>query len=220
MTRPLQLPDTTALDMGEAKQELRAAVRAHRTTRPAKARQAAAQVFARHGLEAVGDAECVACYVSMGAEPDTSLLLDALREAGRRVLLPVLGPGLARSWAEYRGRDDLQVQAPGRPPEPAGAVFDADELAAAEAVLVPALAVDPAGTRLGQGGGWYDRALLSARHATPVFAMLHEAELLSDVQLPRAEHDVAVHAVITEERWFLLDDGSPLRTRDPSTAEG
>lgn len=219
MTRPIQLPSTTGLDMNEAKQELRAAVRAHRATRPARARQAAAAAFARHGLEAVGDAQCVACYVSAGAEPDTTLLLDALRDAGRRVLLPVLGPGLARSWAEYRGRDDLQVQAPGRPPEPAGAVFDADELAAAEAVIIPGLAVDPAGTRLGQGGGWYDRALLSARASTPVFVMVHDAELLSDVQLPRAEHDVPVHAVITEERWFLLD-GSPLRTPDRSPAEG
>ena len=190
MSRPLHLPDTDDLELIDAKQALRAAVRTHRSARSAKARQEAAQSFARHGLEAVGEANCVACFVSTGAEPDTTLLLDALRAAGIRVLLPVLGPGLERSWGEYRGPKDLQVRAPGRPPEPAGPALDPGEIATAQAI---------------------DRALLRRGEDVPVFAMVHEAELLADVTLPLAEHDVQVDAVITEERWFLLK-GSPFQS--------
>lgn|SRR5690625_1126733 len=210
MSRPLHLPPTAGLETLDAKQELRAAIRAHRNARSAKARQAAAEHFARHGMEAIGDARCVACYVSTGAEPGSGLLLEAMRAAGIRVLLPKLGPGLERSWGEFRGIEELKVRAPGRPPEPAGPVLQPEEIARAEAIIAPALAVDAEGTRLGQGGGWYDRALLHRDPDAPVFAMIHEAELLADIRLPRAEHDVLVDAVITEERWFLLA-GSPFQ---------
>src|SRR5690625_890825 len=218
MSRPLQLPPTAGLETLDAKQELRAAIRAHRQARSAKAREQAADNFARHGLEAISDADCVACYVSTGAEPGSGKRLEAMREAGIRVLLPMLGPGLERSWGEVHGTEELQVRAPGRPPEPAGPVLDPTEIGRAEAIIAPALAVDAEGTRLGQGGGWYDRALLHRGADVPVFAMVHEAELLADVRLPRAEHDVLVDAVITEERWFLLE-GSPFQTEARRSAK-
>lgn len=205
MSSALHLPSTDGLDLAEAKQALRAAVNDHRAQRGAKVRQRAAATFAAHGLAAVNGASCVAAYVSMDNEPDSSELLEDLRSAGVRVLLPVLGPGLQRSWAIYRGPQELQIRAPGRPPEPLGEVLDAAELATADAVIAPGLAIDSRATRLGQGGGWYDRALLQRRDGVPVFAMVHEAELIEDAVLPRAEHDVPVTGVITEERWFTLD---------------
>src|SRR5690606_15704229 len=128
-------------------------------------------------------------YVSVAAEPDTGELLGALHARGITVLLPVLGPGLVRCWGRYTGRDDLAQRAPGRPPEPSGEVLPAEALAEAEVVIAPALAID-------------------RRPETPVFAMVHEAELITDDLLPRAEHDQPVDAVITEERWFLLTGSS------------
>ena len=215
MSTALRLPSTSGLELEDAKQAIRHAVRAHRAARPARQREQDATTFAEHGVEAVGDARCVAAYVSAHNEPDTSALLDALRERGVRVLLPVLGPGLARCWGEYNGREELAHHAPGRPLEPTGPVLDPEALAEADAIIAPALAIDWRGLRLGQGGGWYDRALRHRRPGAPVFAMVHEAELVHDALLPRAEHDVPVDAVITEERWFLIDGSPVAHGRDP-----
>ena len=202
----LRFPSTAGLELEDAKEALRKAVRTHRASRPARQREDDTARFAEHGVQAVGEARCVAAYVSVPAEPDTALLLDALRDNGVRVLLPVLGPGLARCWGEYTGRDNLAQQAPGRPLEPSGEVLAPETLHEADAVIAPALAVDGRGARLGQGGGWYDRALLHRRPGAPVFVMVHETELVSDADLlPRVEHDVLVDAVITEERWFLIE---------------
>ncbi|WP_127573478.1 5-formyltetrahydrofolate cyclo-ligase [Georgenia faecalis] len=208
-TSPLRLPGTAGFETEDAKQALRMAVREHRSARPQRERTEAAQALAAHAIEAIGDARCVSVYVSTEHEPPTHLLLDALRERGVRVLLPVLGPGLERCWAEYAGAEGLQVRAPGRPPEPSGEILPAHALAAAEVIIAPALAVDADGVRLGQGGGWYDRALRHRSEDTPVFAMVYDSELVEGAGLPRDEHDVPVDAVITPERWFLLP-GSPL----------
>lgn len=202
----LRFPSTAGLELEDAKEALRKAVRTHRASRPTRQREDDSARFAEHGVQAVGDARCVAAYVSVPAEPDTAMLLDALRDNGVRVLLPVLGPGLARCWGEYTGRDNLAQQAPGRPLEPNGEVLAPETLHEADAVIAPALAVDGRGARLGQGGGWYDRALLHRRAGVPVFVMVHETELVPDPELlPRVEHDVLVDAVITEERWFLIE---------------
>jgi 5-formyltetrahydrofolate cyclo-ligase len=208
MSTAIRFPSTTGLELEDAKQALRAAVRTSRAARSPRQREEAAAAFAEHGVQAVGEARCVAAYVSAPTEPDTSLLIDALHARGVRVLLPVLGPGLARCWGEYTSREQLAQRAPGRPLEPEGEVFPPEALTEAEVVIAPALAVDQDGIRLGQGGGWYDRALLHRAPDAPVLAMVHEAELLTEAHLPRAEHDVPVDAVITEERWFLVD-GSP-----------
>lgn len=204
MSTAIRFPETTGLELEDAKSALRATVRSSRAARSQRQREEAAASFAEHGVQAVGDARCVAAYVSASTEPDTSMLIDALHERGVRLLLPVLGPGLARCWGEYTSREELAQRAPGRPLEPAGEVFPPEALAEAEVVIAPALAVDASGIRLGQGGGWYDRALLHRAPDAPVLAMVHEAELITGAPLPRAEHDIPVDAVITEERWFLI----------------
>jgi 5-formyltetrahydrofolate cyclo-ligase len=212
MQRPqLSLPRTDGYEAEDAKQMLRQLVREARAQRSEKEKLAAAAAFAEHVVEAVGDARCVAAYVSQGDEPSSLEVLEALRGRGIRVLLPVLGPGLARTWGVYHDRTDLQVRAPGRPPEPSGEVLPAEAVAEADVVVAPALAIDAAGTRLGQGGGWYDRVLRHARPGTPVFAMVYGEELVRDVLLPVAEHDMPVTAVITPEEWFLLE-GSVFQT--------
>jgi 5-formyltetrahydrofolate cyclo-ligase len=140
----------------------------------------------------VAAAGTVAAYYSVGTEPDTHGLIFALWKRGSYVILPVLLPGGDLDWASYEGPDSL---APGprgllQPVEP---VRGAGTVARADIVLVPALAVDVFGHRLGRGGGSYDRALARVGAQVPIIALLYDSELLPSV--PVAAHDQLVNAV-------------------------
>lgn len=206
-TQAHELPDTGRLDIDDAKERLRQVLRQYRRKRhrhPARGHDAVCESLTTHALEAVKGMDRVAAYVSVGHEPCTRLLLERLTERGIRVLLPVLGPHLSRSWAYYRGAADLAERAPGRPPEPSGRVLPPEEVERVDALLIPALAVDRGGRRLGQGGGWYDRLLPLRADGVRVFAMVHDDELVAG-PLPTEAHDEPVDAVITPEEWFLLE---------------
>lgn len=206
-TQAHELPDTGRLEIDDAKERLRQVLRQYRRKRhrhPARGHDAVCESLTTHALEAVKGMDRVAAYVSVGHEPCTRLLLERLTERGVRVLLPVLGPHLSRSWAYYRGAADLAERAPGRPPEPSGRVLPPEEIGRVDALLIPALAVDRGGRRLGQGGGWYDRLLPLRADGVRVFAMVHDDELVAG-PLPTEAHDESVDAVITPEEWFLLE---------------
>ncbi len=198
-----ELPDVAGLGVEAAKQELRSHFRQARRLRSPRDCAALAEDLAETALEAIRDAPCVAAYVSRPHEPGTAPLLATLQRQGVRVLLPALGEGLSRGWAEYLGPEDLSVRAPGRPPEPSGATLDPSELAEAAVVVTPALAVDSDGYRLGQGGGWYDRALRHARPDALILCAIY-AEEFSEEPLPRDDHDVRVQAVLTPRRWWRV----------------
>lgn len=146
-------------------------------------------------LPEVRAAACVAAYVSVGREPGTGAILDGLAERGVRVLLPIVLPDLDLDWAPYTGSSALVSAARGLL-EPTSEPLGEDALALADVVLVPALAVDRTGYRLGLGGGCYDRALARVAGRAFTCALLHEGELL-DLPLPRDQHDVPVHAAAT-----------------------
>ena len=131
----------------------------------------------------------VAAYASVGTEPGTRGLLAALRGAGRVVLLPLLLPDGDLDWAEHDGQ---LVPGPRGLLQPAGTPLGRTAVADCALVVVPALAVDRSGTRLGRGGGSYDRAL--ARTTGPVVAALHRGELVE--RLPAEPHDRPVHAAV------------------------
>jgi 5-formyltetrahydrofolate cyclo-ligase len=86
--------------------------------------------------------------------------------------------------------------------EPTGPRLGPDAVRTCDVVVVPALAVDRDGHRLGRGGGSYDRALPGAQGL--VVALLHDGELLDAV--PTDPHDVAVHAVATPGLGLLRLD--------------
>ena len=208
-TQAHELPDTGRLEIDDAKERLRQVLRQYRRKRhrhPARGHDAVCESLTTHALEAVKGMDRVAAYVSVGHEPCTRLLLERLTERGVRVLLPVLGPHLSRSWAYYRGAADLAERAPGRPPEPSGRVLPPEEIGRVDALLIPALAVDRGGRRLGQGGGWYDRLLPLRADGVRVFAMVHDDELVAGPR-PTEAHDEPVDAVITPEEW-VLQEGS------------
>ncbi|WP_326796357.1 5-formyltetrahydrofolate cyclo-ligase [Streptomyces sp. NBC_01808] len=142
------------------KAALRRTLLAARAAVPRGEAEAAARRLARRALELpeLAWARTVAAYVSVGREPGTRELLEALRERGTAVLLPVLLPDDDLDWAEYGGPETLRPAGRGLL-EPAGPRLGPEAVRAADAVLLPGLAVDGRGLRLGRGGGSYDRVL-------------------------------------------------------------
>src|SRR5690554_962286 len=195
-------------DAVEAKQALRAAIRASRSIRSPRVQAEAAAHLAQvvTTIPDVAQASCVALYASRAGEPGTLPLIELLVSKGKRVLLPVLGTNLRRGWGEFTSAEDLRERAPGRPPEPGGPELGPEALAEADVVLAPALAIDTAGARLGNGGGWYDRALEHARPGVPVVALVHAEEIYDgeEYPLPFESHDRRVDAVATPEGWRWL----------------
>ncbi|WP_407838800.1 5-formyltetrahydrofolate cyclo-ligase [Streptomyces sp. DSM 116496] len=186
-----------------AKTELRRELLAARRALSDDTLRTTAEALSRSALELpeLGSAHTVAAYVSIGSEPGTRELLDALRAAGTRVLLPVLLPDNDLDWAAYEGPGSLAEAAhPGkmRLLEPAGPRLGPEAVTGADAVLLPGLAVDRRGMRLGRGGGSYDRVLerLERAGARPaLIVLLYDDEVVARV--PEEPHDHPVRAVAT-----------------------
>lgn len=194
------MPDFS--DVGVAasgKTRARAAVLAARRARSAADRDwAAARVQAElQELVRRRRPSVLTAYVPVGPEPGGADLPAALAGAlppGGTLLLPVLLPDLDLDWAVYRAGEPLVAAGRGLR-EPTGPRLGVDAVARAEVVIVPAVAVDRRGVRLGRGGGSYDRALARVGPDALVVAPLHDAELVDS--LPAEPHDRRVHAVIT-----------------------
>ena len=142
----------------------------------------------------------IAAYVPVGSEPGGADL-PAVLAAHARVLLPVLLPDGDLDWAVFTGS---LTPGPRQLLEPSGPRLGVDGIASADLVLVPALAVDRSGMRLGRGGGSYDRALARAGSGPPlIIALLHDGELVDAV--PAEPHDRPVHGVITPRGGLTLN---------------
>lgn len=180
-----------------AKSVLRARLLAGRRAVPPDVHDAEAAALAAHLERLVDEGTTVCAYVPVGSEPGSAAMLARLAGRGARVLLPVVrtsddGTPMALLWGEYRP-DALTSARFGllEPPQP---WLPAEALSEAELIVVPALAVDRRGTRLGRGAGFYDRSLRWRRPATPLVAVVRDAELVD--ALPADAHDVPMtHAV-------------------------
>ena len=174
----------------------------------ARRRLTVAEVGAAAGLVAqralalvdVRRAATLTAYVSVGTEPGTGLLLEALHTAGKRILLPITVRHEGRlelDWAAYAGPESL-VPAKFGLLEPAGPALGLDAIAGADVVLAPGIADDAQGFRIGKGAGCYDRALTRMVARTPVIALLYDAEVGRDV--PIEAHDQPVTMAVTPAR--------------------
>src|SRR5690348_9341012 len=199
---------------GAAMRALTARLLAVRAARSPAQRTAAACAIAEHAhdhlavspaaldnrLTPAAAGRTVAAYLSVGSEPPTGPLLEALAEAGVRVIVPVLGADAELDWAQYTPGDPLR-DGLRRTVHPHGPTLGADALRLADTIIVPALAVDRRGRRLGRGGGSYDRALArlfdvrSDRSAIEVLAVVYDDEVLDEV--PTQPHDRPVDGALT-----------------------
>lgn len=158
---------------------------------------AAGLVAANAALLVPDQVSDIACYDPMPTEPRTDVLIAALRIAGHRVWLPrVHGDQL--QWVTLRDDTTWTVNSLGirEPDGPATARLPDST----SVMFIPALAVDRDGHRLGQGGGFYDRALLDVvTHADGgplIVAIVFADEVLAEV--PTQAHDRRVDAIVTD----------------------
>lgn len=150
----------------------------------------------------IQSASVIASYISYDNEPETQDLNLALLASGKTLLLPRMLADKDLEWVAWNG-DPGQLKKNGKILEPVGQAFSNE--AAIDVVIVPTLLADRSGTRLGQGGGSYDRALarLAALHATaqsgkkPWKLGLIAAGELTSTPLPREPHDQKLDAVAT-----------------------
>jgi 5-formyltetrahydrofolate cyclo-ligase len=192
-----------AEDVVARKRLLRAAARAARRQRDAAEVAACASLLAERveQLPEVRRAAVVATYLSTGSEPSTTALVAGWRARGLSVLLPVVLPDLDLDWALDDG--SRRAGALRGVAEPAGAQLGRDAVARADVLVVPALAVDRGGRRLGQGGGSFDRALARTRPDALVVALVHDDEVPAG-PLPVEPHDRPVDVVVTPSRVLVV----------------
>ena len=145
----------------------------------------------------MGEVTLPALFVPTPLEPDMSLTLGLFERALLPVLLDEAGAPLgAPRWGLWEAGQALVTL--GRPPaQPVGEARGAESLKEADLIVIPALAASVDGTRLGQGGGWYDRALMHRSPTTPVVAVIFDDEVVEARLIPAEPHDVPVDAIVT-----------------------
>lgn len=176
------------------------------------ARRAVARDVRAHEARALAEhldaltipADTVCAYLPVGTEPGSIAMVDGLQRRGLRVLLPVVdtsdnGLPTALAWGDYRPGGLvatrfglLEPAAPWLPPA---------TLAEAAVVIVPALAVDRRGARLGRGAGYYDRSLPLRNADAQLIAVVRDAEVFKE--LPSEPHDVPMTHVLTPGRGVV-----------------
>jgi 5-formyltetrahydrofolate cyclo-ligase len=186
-------------DVVAHKDQLRAAILSARQAMTVDERVRAGESIATHGAAQWAGIRTLAAYLSVRGEPPTAALIDSFARAGARVLLPVID-GAVLDWAEYDGTRTITAGPLGIS-EPIGMRLGVEAVLAAELVLVPALAADRHGNRLGRGRGYYDRTLVDV--AAPIVAVLYEPELIEEV--PTEPHDHRVDAVLRPAGFTSLN---------------
>ncbi len=142
----------------------------------------------------IRDARCIALHAAHDGELPTRALFDVLRSRSIALLLPrVAGEELA--WARA---DDWESLAPGRfgtlEPAPASESLTPDDV-----VLLPAIAFDKCGWRLGRGGGYYDRAFPPGTDGPWLVGIGYSFQWLAEI--PHDSRDRRVDAIVTENGW-------------------
>lgn len=156
---------------------------------------------------------CVAAYEPMRTEPGSAELLSRLVALGVDVLVPITLPDHDLDWTRWSPRGiptTVDVASTPNTVDAERVALGVDAIAWVDAVLVPALAVGHDGTRLGRGGGSYDRALGRCSPEARRIALIFDGETLDTV--PVEPWDVPVDAAITPSGRVELDDAPPGNT--------
>lgn len=145
-------------------------------------------------LTAFRRATTVCCYVALPYEVQTRRLIDEMLSRGKRVVVPVIRPRSKRLGLSEL-RDPEAELAPGWRGVPEPRKRRPVPAAKLDLVLVPGVAFDRRGHRLGHGLGYYDRFLARLPRRIPTVGLAYACQLLN--RLPVAAHDRAVQTVLT-----------------------
>jgi 5-formyltetrahydrofolate cyclo-ligase len=196
------------VDVAEQKRALRSVMRERRAGLSAAERQAAAEAASARLvelLEASGGiaGKSVAGYVAVRGELDPAPALAALAARGATIALPKVfspTPELRQLFFQVVGPDTVLAPGPFDIPEPAGRSLVTLAPAALDVVIVPGLAFDAEGRRVGTGGGYYDQTFTRTWRGAPptLVGFAYEFQIVD--RCPADERDVAVEMVVTEAR--------------------
>lgn len=182
-------------ELDEEKRALRRALGARAKALDAAYRAAADRAIRGAVLnwEPWARAQTLFVYVSLPTEPDTRALIEAALAAGKRVFVPLCGPGGVMRAVRIRDLAELRPGTLGIP-EPSG---DGETAApgSIDLALVPCVSAAESGARLGHGAGYYDRFL--ALHRCPTLCLCYEALLCAE--LPMGERDIRMEHLVTEK---------------------
>ncbi|MEO7095997.1 MAG: 5-formyltetrahydrofolate cyclo-ligase [Polyangiales bacterium] len=209
--------DIEAVLRMRAKVELRRSVQRIRSTTPSAAKHARSEAI-RTRLRASGayeGARSIALFrpIARKGEVDTGGIDEDARAAGLRVAYPILDepepepPTMSFRWVDAPTDASFAERGHGFPEPTSTDVAGAGEI---DVVVVPGLAFDPEGNRLGYGAGFYDRFLVQHRLASPhgrVIGICFDFQVL--VEIPITPHDVPVSTVITDVRTFVRAATTP-----------
>ncbi len=153
----------------------------------------------------MGGVTLPALFAPTPLEPDMSLALGLFERALLPVLLDEAGAPLGEPrWGPWEaGRALVTLERP--PAQPDGEVLGAESLKEADLIVIPALAASADGTRLGQGGGWYDRALTHRSPGVPVVAAIFDDEVMEAGSIPAEPHDIPIDAIVTPTRTIATN---------------
>jgi 5-formyltetrahydrofolate cyclo-ligase len=145
------------------------------------------------GLPELAGARTVMAFASFGSEVDTGPILSGLADRGTRLALPRISDGKVVAVG-YRPGDRLARAALGVPEPVDGEPIPDREI---DVVVTPGVAFDPAGWRVGYGGGFYDRFLRRVRAHVPRIAVAFALQLVPEV--PHGADDERVDLIVTED---------------------
>lgn len=155
--------------------------------------------LAQHNMLALDEyrrAECIALYAPAHNETDTSMILTAAFETGKRVLYPAVC-GHSMVFRQIEALEHLQEGAFGiLEPCPSGFDHHVDE---ADLVVVPGVAFDHIGHRLGYGKGFYDRFLQHPGRTAHLIGLCHDFQVVES-PLPADAHDIPMEVIVTDKR--------------------
>ena len=138
----------------------------------------------------IESASTIASYISYEFEPSTVEIHEAFLRSGKTLILPRIN-GDQLEWVKWDG-DPANLVSKKKIFEPSGEALS--DLSQIQVVIVPALRIDQSGFRLGQGGGYYDRALVHLQAWK--IGLVYAGELSSEV-LPHEPHDIPLDAAAT-----------------------
>lgn len=143
-------------------------------------------------------AKTVACYLALPTEVQTQPLIDLCRKAGKTICVPArVSDAEPYRFARLRPDEKLKTGAD-RTEQPCSPCWMGS--AEIDVMIVPGVAFDAAGGRLGRGGGCYD-ALLAGFAGTRI-GLAFECQIADEV--PRGDHDEAMDIVVTEKRVLRI----------------